>query len=264
MTLPGRISASNLKQSNADIFVRAFATGSRGSRGRGWLTKYRDGKGGRHLQGRWWESQSEEYRAAWNNAIFDLGKKHAFFDFLTEGWKEPMRVEVELATAALPNTCKNFLELCQGFALSEDPSTLGYKNTIVHRIEKTTGLCMGDVLLQGGKAGRCHPSLGTRGYSFEDEGFVLSHGATPGILTMLSTGVHKNDSRFLITTAKANQLDGRCVAFGRVTEGMDVVNQIANVFSKRGRPANDVIVVNCGLIEEHDLITKGKVSREIQ
>lgn len=245
----------NLRRNISDAAIRSFATGSRGSRGRGWLTKYRSGRGGRHLQGPYWDASSVKYRTAWNDAIFKLGSSKAFIEFFTEGWKEPMRIEVELATAALPKTCSNFLKLCQGYALSDDPSSLGYKNTIVHRIEKTTGLCMGDVYMQGGNAGRCHPSVGKHEYNFPDEGFVLSHGATPGILSMLSTGVHKNDSRFLITTSLSNHLDGRFVAFGRVSEGMDVVNQISGVFSKRGKPANDITVINCGVLEGYDFST---------
>ena len=66
---------------------------------------------------------------------------------------------------------------------------------------------------------------------------------------MLSTGVHENDSRFLITTTNSPQLDGRFVAFGRVVEGMDVIEDIhTNVFTKRGRPTVDIEVVECGVL----------------
>ena len=66
---------------------------------------------------------------------------------------------------------------------------------------------------------------------------------------MMSPSVHSNDSRFLITTSDAPQLDGRFVAFGRVKEGMDVVDGIREgVFTKRGRPTVDVTVVDSGLV----------------
>jgi cyclophilin family peptidyl-prolyl cis-trans isomerase len=167
-----------------------------------------------------------------------LGSSKAFLEFSTEEWKEPKRIEVELATAALPKTCFNFLKLCEGHALSDEPYSLGYKNTIVHKIEKATGICLGDVYLEGGKAGRCHPSIGKLHYSFPDEGFILSH---------------KNDSRFLITTSLCNHLDGRFVAFGRVSEGMDVICEISGMFSKRGKPANDITLVDCGVLEGYDI-----------
>lgn len=255
LLLPSTVFCSNhnVKRTISSTVVRSFATGSRGSRGRGWLTNYRSGRGGRHLQGPYWDAPSVEYRTAWNNAIFNLGSSKAFLEFSTEEWKEPKRIEVELATAALPKTCFNFLKLCEGHALSDVPYSLGYKNTIVHKIEKATGICLGDVYLEGGKAGRCHPSIGKLHYSFPDEGFILSHGATTGTLSMLSTGVHKNDSRFLITTSLCNHLDGRFVAFGRVSEGMDVICEISGMFSKRGKPANDITLVDCGVLEGYDI-----------
>ena len=115
---------------------------------------------------------------------------------------------------------------------------------------------MGDVLGMNGDGGRCHPSLWdpksnhpySAAFTIPDEGHLVSH-VGPGIVTMLSTGVHENDSRFLITTAEAPQMDGRFVAFGRVTEVMDLVEDIlANVFSKRGRPTVDIEVVACGVL----------------
>ena len=115
---------------------------------------------------------------------------------------------------------------------------------------------MGDVLGQNGEGGRCHPSLWTPqsnhphcgAYTIADEAHVISH-TGPGIVSMLSSGVHENDSRFMITTANAPQLDGRFVAFGRVTGGMDLIHDVAqNVFTKRGKPTVDVEVVGCGVL----------------
>lgn len=102
-----------------------------------------------------------------------------------------------------------------------------------------------------GSGGRCHPKMGTytSPYSFEDEGLLISH-TGPGIVSMMSPGVHRNDSRFLITTTNAPQLDGRFVAFGRVKgDGMDVINDIVTgVFTKRGRPTVLISVADCGVI----------------
>ena len=115
---------------------------------------------------------------------------------------------------------------------------------------------MGDVLGLNGDGGRCPPSLWSPGsnhpnagaFTIADESHVVSH-TGPGIVTMLSTGVHENDSRFLITTTNSPQLDGRFVAFGRVVEGMDVIEDIhTNVFTKRGRPTVDIEVVECGVL----------------
>eukprot|EP00956_Cyclotella_meneghiniana_P000719 scaffold783_cov23-Cyclotella_meneghiniana.AAC.3 len=120
---------------------------------------------------------------------------------------------------------------------------------------------MGDILYNTGESGLCHHTLSTpySPYSFDDEGFYISH-TRPGIVSMMSPGVHSNDSRFLITTAEAPQLDGRFVAFGRVkqqqqqdndsNDGMEVIMDelVKGVFTKRGRPTVDIVVTDCGLV----------------
>lgn len=70
------------------------------------------------------------------------------------------------------------------------------------------------------------------------------------MVSMLSPGVHRNDSRFLITTGDAPHLDGRFVAFGRVkAECISVVDDVVNgVFTKRGRPTVDITVVGSGVL----------------
>jgi cyclophilin family peptidyl-prolyl cis-trans isomerase len=166
----------------------------------------------------------------------------AYFD-LSVGGEESRRVVIELAAAALPKTTENFRLLCQ-------EKEGGYDSTSVYKIEKTVGLCMGDVIFDNGTSGRCHPSIGSAQtpFAFEDEGFLVSH-TGPGIVSMMSPGVHRNDSRFVITTTDSPQLDGRFVAFGRVKEGMDVINDIATgVFTKRGKPTVEIKVAGCGVV----------------
>ncbi|KAL7520949.1 hypothetical protein ACHAWX_005642 [Stephanocyclus meneghinianus] len=228
---------------------RSMATGTRGARGHGWLKKYRSGLGGRHLQGRWHYRDVEELKKI-NDKVFAMNERlsgaprpatEAYLEF-SVGGEESQRVVIELAAEALPKTTENFRLLCQD-------NHGGYKSTSVYKIEKTVGLCMGDTIYNNGMSGRCHPSLGTPAspFAFEDEGFLVSH-TEPGIVSMMSPGVHSNDSRFLITTTGAPQLDGRFVAFGRVKEGMDVIDQIATgVFTKRGIPTVEITVTGCGI-----------------
>jgi peptidyl-prolyl isomerase H (cyclophilin H) len=249
-----------------------MATGTRGARGHGWLQKYRAGLGGRHLQGRYHYRDLDELSSI-NDAVFAMNDApsssssslsttttttvvgtggtttttttEAYLD-LSVGNEPPRRVIIELASAALPRTTENFRLLCR----ERGGRGTGYANTSVYKIEKTVGLCLGDLVNDDGSGGRCHPSMGTYGspFSFEDEGFLVSH-TGPGIVSMMSPGVHRNDSRFLITTTDAPQLDGRFVAFGRVKEGMDVINDIATgVFTKRGRPTVDIKIADCGVL----------------
>jgi cyclophilin family peptidyl-prolyl cis-trans isomerase len=67
---------------------------------------------------------------------------------------------------------------------------------------------------------------------------------------MLSTGLDRNDSRFIITTVEdAPHLDGKYVAFGRVKEGMEVLDKLVkNTFTKKGRPTLDIQVVKSGVL----------------
>lgn len=155
------------------------------------------------------------------------------------GGATPQRLIITLAHAALPITSRNFAALCT------DTEGLGYRDTSIFRIEKNIGVCAGDVLHRAGNQGRCHPSVGVNW--FPDEAFCISH-AEPGIVTMTSPGVDRNDSRFLITTAEdVPHFDGRFVAFGRVNkEGLEVVQDMMKVFTRRGVPALEIKIVDCG------------------
>lgn len=52
------------------------------------------------------------------------------------------------------------------------------------------------------------------------------HPKQPGLVSMVSAGVHRNGSHFHIATDACPHLDGRAVAFGRVVEGMEVVKKV--------------------------------------
>jgi peptidyl-prolyl cis-trans isomerase B (cyclophilin B) len=79
-------------------------------------------------------------------------------------------------------------------------------------------------MVQGG----CPLGTGTGGpgYTFEDECTPdLTHDG-PGTLSMANAGPGTNGSQFFITHAATGWLDGKHTVFGRVTEGIGVVNKI--------------------------------------
>jgi cyclophilin family peptidyl-prolyl cis-trans isomerase len=81
-------------------------------------------------------------------------------------------------------------------------------------------------MIQGG----CPRGDGTGGpgYEFEDE--PNDHQVVRGALAMANRGPDTNGSQFfIVTTEAAPWLDGKHTVFGRVTEGMDVVDEIADV-----------------------------------
>lgn len=63
---------------------------------------------------------------------------------------------------------------------------------------------------------------------------------------MANSGLHTNGSQFYITTCPAGHLDGRSVAFGRVTKGMEVVRAVFGMYSIRGKPVSEITIEKSG------------------
>ncbi len=125
-------------------------------------------------------------------------------------------VSVELFDEDAPKTVENFTKLAgEGF----------YDGITFHRV-------IPDFMVQGG----CPRGDGTGGpgYEFEDE--QNQHRVVRGALAMANRGPNTNGSQFfIVTTEAAPWLDGKHTVFGRVTEGMDVVDAM----SEAPRDAND-------------------------
>ena len=134
---------------------------------------------------------------------------------------------VELFTDIAPNTVNNFV------ALSED----GYYNNIIfHRVIK-------DFMIQGGDpSGTGHGEMGKYpGYEFEDElNNPMSY--EKGILAMANRGPNTNGSQFFIMHSDY-PLPYQYTIFGKVTQGLDVIDQIAMVETDASdKPLSDVII----------------------
>jgi len=127
-------------------------------------------------------------------------------------------ITAELYPDAAPNTVHNFLSLVnQGY----------YDGKIFHRVIPNFMIQGGCV--NGSGAGRWHYSI-----ACETSGNTLRH--EPGVLSMAHAGPNTGSVQFFIMHGRpAPHLDGRHTAFGRVIDGMDIVDQIAN--SPKG--AND-------------------------
>ena len=119
-------------------------------------------------------------------------------------------IEVELFDDDAPKTVENFRKLAQdGF----------YDGVIFHRV-------IPDFMIQGGDP--TGTGTGGPGYSFEDE--FNEHKVERGALAMANAGPDTNGSQFfVVTTGAAPWLDGKHTVFGRVTDGMDVVDTISAV-----------------------------------
>ncbi len=123
-------------------------------------------------------------------------------------------IKAELYPKIAPNTVNNFITLIQkGF----------YNGLIFHRVIK-------GFMLQGGDpdgTGMGGPGYGIKG-EFLQNGFENNLAHDPGVLSMArAMDPDSAGSQFFIMHEKAPHLDGAYAAFGKVTEGMEVVNKIA-------------------------------------
>ncbi|MEM6551275.1 MAG: peptidylprolyl isomerase [Planctomycetota bacterium] len=119
-------------------------------------------------------------------------------------------ITLELFDEEAPKTVGNFEKLAaDGF----------YDGLKFHRV-------IPDFMIQGG----CPLGTGTGdpGYKFDDEpgALALKHDG-PGVLSMANAGPNTNGSQFFITHGATPWLDGKHGVFGKVTDGQDVVNAIA-------------------------------------
>jgi cyclophilin family peptidyl-prolyl cis-trans isomerase len=133
-------------------------------------------------------------------------------------------IAIELFDDDAPKTVANFVKLAgDGF----------YNGVIFHRV-------IPDFMIQGGDP--TGTGSGGPGYKFEDE--FNDNKVVRGALAMANAGPNTNGSQFFIVTAEATPwLDGKHTVFGRVTEGMDVVDAISEVErDSRDRPHDDVVI----------------------
>jgi peptidyl-prolyl cis-trans isomerase B (cyclophilin B) len=96
-------------------------------------------------------------------------------------------------------------------------------------------------MIQGG----CPRGDGTGGpgYEFEDE--ENEHRVERGALAMANRGPDTNGSQFfIVTTEAAPWLDGKHTVFGRVTSGMDVVDEIAEVDRDSSDRPRDAVTID--------------------
>ena len=136
-------------------------------------------------------------------------------------------IEFELYPEIAPNTVNNFISLAnKGF----------YNGLIFHRV-------ISGFMLQGGDpegTGMGGPGYDIKG-EFSSNGFKNDLKHTEGVLSMARSMMPDSaGSQFFIMHKTSPHLDGDYAAFGKVIEGMDVVNKIAETDTDwNDKPVNE-------------------------
>lgn len=144
-------------------------------------------------------------------------------------------IRAELYPEIAPNTVNNFISLANS----------GYYDGIIfHRV-------IAGFMIQGGDptgTGTGGPGYHIKG-EFSSNGFENNLLHTAGVLSMArAMDPNSAGSQFFIMHQDAPHLDGQYAAFGKVIEGMDVVDRIANAkkaggfFSRSDRPLQDQVM----------------------
>ena len=130
----------------------------------------------------------------------------------------------------MPITAGNFETLVQK----------GYYNGVIfHRV-------IDGFMLQGGDP--TGTGMGGPGYAIKDE-FGPNSRNNRGTISMANSGPNTGGSQFFINLVDNNFLDSKHPVFGKVVEGMDVVDKIGKTKTLRGdRPAKDVTIIRAVMI----------------
>lgn len=144
-------------------------------------------------------------------------------------------ITIDLFETKTPITVNNFVYLAQqGF----------YNNTIFHRV-------IDGFMIQGGDP--TGTGTGSPGYRFDDEPFDGEY--EKGTVAMANSGPNTNGSQFFIMHADYN-LPKNYVIFGKVTEGMDVIDAIAtaevsmSTSGEMSKPVEPVTIQSVEIIEK--------------
>ena len=141
-------------------------------------------------------------------------------------------IVIELYEKEMPITAGNFKKLVQGRY---------YDGVIFHR-------AIDGFMIQGGDP--TGTGMGGPGYEIKDEFTKTSLDRNDrGTISMANSGPNTGGSQFFINLVNNNFLDGKHPVFGKVVEGMDVVDKISKVpRNSQDKPLKDVVITKAYLI----------------
>ncbi|PIN69292.1 peptidylprolyl isomerase [Candidatus Woesearchaeota archaeon CG11_big_fil_rev_8_21_14_0_20_43_8] len=138
-------------------------------------------------------------------------------------------IVIELASD-MPITAGNFEKLVrEGF----------YDDTIFHRV-------IDNFMIQGGDPEGT--GMGGPGYTIKDE-FTASNRNDRGTISMANAGPNTGGSQFFINLVNNNFLDQKHPVFGKVVQGMEIVDKIGKIkVDSSDKPLEEVKIIKATLI----------------
>ena len=161
----------------------------------------------------------------------------------------PERITVELDRVKAPLAVENFVALITGEkGKGKSGKLLNYEGCPFHRIIGEFVCQAGDILTGTGAGGE---SIYGKKFKDDREGLKVKLGKR-GQLAMCNTGKNTNTSQFFFSLGVATKkLSGKHTVFGRIVEGLNVLDRmeaVAGGSDVDGRPVVDVIIAECGLV----------------
>nr|XP_035926957.1 peptidyl-prolyl cis-trans isomerase A-like [Halichoerus grypus] len=155
---------------------------------------------------------------------------------LTLPWMASLWTESPLAVCKVPKTVENFP------ALSPGEKGFDYQGSRFHRIIPAFLCRRGDFTRHHGTG-----SESIYGEKSDDVNFILKHTGL-GILLMANVGSNTNGFQFFICTAETEWLDSKHVVFGKVKEGMNIVQAMECFGFRYGKTSKKITIADCGQI----------------
>ena len=111
-----------------------------------------------------------------------------------------------------------------------------YNGSLVHQVTTNGLIHFGSITGDG---------LDGPGYVIQDELHPLLQHDQAGVVSMVSSGIDSGGAQFLIAIDSAPELDGVNSVFGKVVEGLPVLDAIAGSDTdSNGRPLDDIVITN--------------------
>ncbi|WVQ75236.1 peptidyl-prolyl cis-trans isomerase-like 3 [Cryptococcus sp. DSM 104548] len=135
-------------------------------------------------------------------------------------------IKIEVFCESVPRTAENFLALC---------ASGSYDNTLFHRNIKS-------FMIQGGDpTGTGKGGMSIWGRPFSDEIRQTLRFNARGVVAMANAGPDTNKSQFFITYAKQSSLDGKYSIFGKVIDGLEVLDTMERTpVTPKNRPLQEI------------------------